>query len=150
MSSVCFPISFLHVQSGCGMEVGVKHFYGQEMKARMASKKQPKLLFSQVEQQRARLRRAGPCATSCSPSSCNCPANANAPLCISFCIQNLPVWKTCLVMWVRKERVTVLNKQITSVCRCSFFLLLFFFSPMQSGALGVMPIETRVCVAAGK
>lgn len=42
MSSVCFPISFLHVQSGCGMEVGVKHFYGQEMKARMASKKPTK------------------------------------------------------------------------------------------------------------
>lgn len=33
-SSVCFPISLLHVQSGCDNQVGVKHFYGQEPRAR--------------------------------------------------------------------------------------------------------------------
>lgn len=42
MSSVCFPISLLYIQSGCGMEVGVKHFYGQRMKTRMRNNKPAK------------------------------------------------------------------------------------------------------------
>lgn len=33
-SSVCFPISLLHVQSGCDNQVGVKQFYGQDSRAR--------------------------------------------------------------------------------------------------------------------
>lgn len=57
---------------------------------------------------------------------------------------------TCTVMRPRKERVTALNKQISSVYLCAFSILPKLFFLMQSGPLGAMPIAAHITVAGEK